>query len=108
MGDLVRTHLGFADTAGTKSKLRSVSNISEWLQAFAIYVSIIARKQPERIPDLMGYQILILEASNEYQNNGWLAQHTTGASDCKLPLNPTADGPTQTPHFGIYSFHGPS
>ena len=53
---------------GSKSKQRPITNISEWLQAFAVYVSVIARKQPQRVPDLMGYQILMLEASNEYQN----------------------------------------
>ena len=73
MGDLVPTNLSFEETTGTKSKHRSITNISEWLQAFAVYVSVVSKKQPERIPDLMGYQVLILEASNEYQNNGWLA-----------------------------------
>ena len=68
MGDLIPTRLGLDDTA--RSKLRcTITNISEWLQAFAVYVSIIAKKQPHRVPDLMGYQILILEASNEYRND---------------------------------------
>ena len=73
MGDLIPTHLGSAH-----SKLRySVTNISEWLQVLAVYVSVIAKKQPYRVPDLMGYQILILEASNEYGNDCWL-----GYSQC--------------------------
>ena len=56
-----------------RSKLRcSVTNISERLQAFAIYVSVIAKKQPHCVPDLMGYQILILEASDKYRNDCWL------------------------------------
>jgi len=66
MADLVPNHLGFENTAGTKSKQRAVANISECLEAFAIYVSIIASKQPQRVPDLIGYQILMMEASNEY------------------------------------------
>ena len=37
--------------------------------------------EPHRIPDLMGYQILPIDASNEYRNNGW---HTTGTSGNKL------------------------
>ena len=68
MGDLISTRLGLDDTACSKLR-RSVTNISEWLQAFAVYMSVIARKQPHRVPDLMGYQILILEASNEYHND---------------------------------------
>ena len=73
MGDLVPNHLNFEDSTGSKSKQRPISNIAEWLQAFAIYVSIISRKQPQRVPDLMGYQILMLEASTEYEGNSWLA-----------------------------------
>ena len=73
MGDLVPSHLGFGECAGTKAKQQAVANISEWHQAFAVYASVYARKQPQRVPDLMGYQILILEASSEYQNNQWLA-----------------------------------
>ena len=74
---------------GSKSKQRPVTNISEWLQAFAVYVSVISRKQPQRVPDLMGYQILMLEASNEYQGNCWLAydrrfrQQASSQPNCK-------------------------
>ena len=40
---------------------------------FAVYVSVIARKQPQWVPDLMGYQILMLKASNEYKGSSCLA-----------------------------------
>ena len=70
IGDLVPSHFGFEETAGSKPKQRSITNISEWLQAFTIYVSFVSKKH---VLDLMGYQILMLEASNEYQNNRWLA-----------------------------------
>ena len=70
MGDPVPSHLGFEETAGSKPKQRSITNVSEWLQAFTVYESVVSKKH---VPDLMGYQILMLEASNEYQNNRWLA-----------------------------------
>jgi len=63
MGDLVPSHLGFEETSRSKSKQRTITCVSEWLQAFAVYVSVVAKKQPQRVPDLMGYQILMLEAS---------------------------------------------
>jgi len=69
MLDLVPSHLGFEEITGSKPRQLSVTNISEWLQAFAIYLSVISKKQPQRVPDLMGYEILMLEVSNEYQNN---------------------------------------
>ena len=73
MADLIPSHLGFEEITGSKPRQRSVTNISKWLQAFAVYVSVISKKQPQRVPDLMGYQILMLEVSNECQNNHWLA-----------------------------------
>jgi len=54
LADLIPTHLSFEDTTRVKSKHCAVANISEWLQAFAVYVSVIAKKQPHCIPDLMG------------------------------------------------------
>jgi len=53
MGDLIPNHLGFEEAARSKSKQRSVTNISKWLEAFAVYVSVIARTQPQRVPDLI-------------------------------------------------------
>ena len=89
LGDLVPNHLGFEETVGYKSKQHPITNISEWLQPFSVYVSVIARKQPQCMPDLMGYQILMLEASNEYQGNCWLAydrhfrQQAASLPNCK-------------------------
>ena len=71
MGDLIPTRLGLDDTVCSKLR-HSITNITEWLQAFTVYISVIAKTQPHRISDLMGYQILILEASNEYCNDCWL------------------------------------
>ena len=89
LGDLVPNHYGFEETVGSKSKQQPITNISEWLQAFAVDVSVIARKQPQHVPDLMVYQILMLEASNEYQGNCWLAydryfrQQAASLPNCK-------------------------
>ena len=71
MGDLILTHLGLSDTARSNLKC-SVTNISEWLQAFTVSVSEIAIKQPHCVSGLIGYQIMILEASNKYHNDCWL------------------------------------
>ena len=65
MGDLVPSHLGFEETSGSKPKQRTIRCVSEWSQLFAFYASIVTKKHSQHIPDLMGYQILIIEASNE-------------------------------------------
>ena len=46
LGDLVPNHLHFEETVGSKSKQHPVTNISEWLQAFTVYVSVIAKCNP--------------------------------------------------------------
>ena len=71
----------------------------EWLQSFAVYVSVIARKQPQRVPDLMGYQVLILEASSEYKNDCWMAYDRRFLPKTP-PLNHNVVGPTLTLHCG--------
>jgi len=52
MADLIPSYLGFEEIIGSKPRQRSVTNISEWLQTFAVYVSVISKKQPQRVPDL--------------------------------------------------------
>ena len=57
---------------GQKPKQRQVTNILEWVQCFGIYMSVLTKKAPDRIQDLLGYQGLILEARMEYAGDGWL------------------------------------
>ena len=77
MTDLLPEHLGSGtmdDKGKLKQKHKQITSITEWLKSFAVYdVAVIANKQPKRIPDLMEYQILILEAYTEYKNDCWLS-----------------------------------
>ena len=82
MSDLLPDRLGFNATPlleddkdearGRKLKRRQVSNILEWVQCFGIYMAVLTEKRPEWVPDLLGYQALILEARMEYVGDGWL------------------------------------
>ena len=60
-----------SEDAKLKRKKRSLS-ILEWLQCYAVYVTVVARKQPECLTDLMGYQSLIIEANMKYKNDCWI------------------------------------
>ena len=55
----------------TNSKRRPVTSIIEWTQCFTNYIAILGQAHPGRIPDLLGYQHLILEAHLEYSGDGW-------------------------------------
>ena len=46
--------------------------ILKWLQAYSIYVAVRSSKFPNRIPDLMGYQSLIIETHLECKNDCWI------------------------------------
>ena len=75
LSDLLLEHLGHAEPdedPKSKSKHRPVTSITQWLQCFAVYTAVISKKQPHRVMDLMGYQILIIEAYHEYRNDSWL------------------------------------
>ena len=75
LSDLLPEHLGHAEPdedSKSKSKHRPVSSITQWLHCFAVSTAVISKKQPNQVMDLMGYQILTIEAYHEYRNNSWL------------------------------------
>ena len=73
MGELLPGNLSLTDDdLKQKPKHYRVSSVIEWLQGFAVYVAVLSRNQPSRIPDLMGYQLLILEAYSKFRKNCWL------------------------------------
>lgn len=76
MCELLPEHLGAVipdnQQKSSKPRCHAISNILEWLKCFGIYVAIISHKQPQRVPDLIGYQTLIIEAHMEYSGEGWM------------------------------------
>jgi len=66
MSDLLPERMGIhrrRDDHKSKHSKCSLS-ILEWLQYFSAYVSVVSR---QHIPDLIGYQSLIIDASMEYK-----------------------------------------
>ena len=68
MAELLPDKLGFSKATlnddqarPSKPRRRTVTNILEWTQCFATYMAVVCKKQPERMPDLLGYMILIIE-----------------------------------------------
>lgn len=67
------------DSAGLnmEKRLRSpkhlyvISDIVEWVQCFGIYVAIVSRSKPARVADLIGYQSLIIGASQNCREGKW-------------------------------------
>jgi len=47
-------------SASSKQKPKEVTNIMGWVQCFGLFIAFISFKEPHRIPDLIGYQNLIM------------------------------------------------
>ena len=79
MGELLPEHLGLLGSSTDeesprlpKPKCRQVTTIIEWVLCFGVFVAVLSQSQPHRVPDLMGYQALILQAHLEFQCDSWL------------------------------------
>ena len=69
---IAKSRPGDESARPSKHKQRTVTTILEWIQCFSIYLAVIAKKQPQRIPDLLAYQTLIIESQLEYQSDAWM------------------------------------
>ena len=79
MAELLPDRLGSAgmmagedQTRIPRSRRKAVTNIFEWVECFAIYVAVLSRSRPQRVPEMLGYLILILEAHMEHGGDGWI------------------------------------
>ena len=54
---------------------------------------------PERVPDLQGYQVFIIQASMEYEDNRWMGYDRSGQL-----LRKASAGHQLTPHYGVEPF----
>ena len=68
MGELSPDRLDFPDLPATEQsastpKVQEVTDIIEWVQCFSVFTAIIHRSQPDRTPDLLGYQNLMVQTS---------------------------------------------
>ena len=51
---------------------RQVTEIFTWLQCFCTYVSVLASKHPESMPELMAYIITITRVSQDFAGMAWV------------------------------------
>jgi len=77
MGELSPDRLDFQDLLATEqsassSKVHEVTDIIDWVQCFSVFTAIIHRSQPDRTPDLLGYQNLIVQTSLRCQEGRWV------------------------------------
>ena len=69
MAELLPSYLDSAgfntDDQRTRKRPPVVSHTIDWVQYFVIYMAIISRQKPKRVANLLGYQSLIIGASQD-------------------------------------------
>ena len=58
-------------TGSQKQKSQEDLLILQWIQCFGIYIAIISQTEPEPTADLLGYQQLIINSSQQCQEGHW-------------------------------------
>ncbi len=52
-------------------RTRKVTDIFTWVQCFTAYVGVVATRYPETVAELMGYLMVIIQASQDYEGQAW-------------------------------------
>ena len=54
-----------------RAKRKTIKDIYTWVSCFALYVTVLATKYPDRTPAMMAYLLTILRAQREYEDPAW-------------------------------------
>ena len=57
----------------SKTPRREIPDILSWIQCFGIYVSVMASKFPERVPNMLAYQTTLVREACRCGGGGWIA-----------------------------------
>ena len=55
----------------SRPKLKDISSILDWIQAFSIYVAVLSKDQPHRVPSLLTYQRLPIHSHTNFKQFNW-------------------------------------
>ena len=91
MAELFPEHLETLNAAeedhskSSRPKLKDTSSILDWIQAFSIYVAVLSKDQPHRVPSLLAYQHLLIHSHTNFKQFNWASydcQFRQKASAC--------------------------
>ena len=54
-----------------KPKKHRIETITEWIKAFTIYMADMSRQYPEVVPEMLAYQLAVVNASEQYDGLYW-------------------------------------
>ncbi len=51
---------------------RLIPDLATWTQCFGLFMAVVARKRPDKVPELMAYLGIIAKASQKYKWPAWI------------------------------------
>jgi len=78
MAELSPSYLDSADCTtddqqtGLRKRPPVLWDIMDWVHCFGMYIAIVSCQKPKRVPDLLGYQRIIMGASLHCREGKWL------------------------------------
>lgn len=63
-------------SSSTNFPRREIPDMLSWIQSFGIYISVMASKYPDRVPNMLAYQTMLVREARRCGGNGWLAYDT--------------------------------
>ena len=55
-----------------RRRKKQIQNIAVWVQVFSTYMLVLSTKFPESLPDLIAYQLIIVQHSQKFRYPSWL------------------------------------
>ena len=62
MADMLPENLSKRESDGKKK--RSIKDPMQWAQCFAAFTSVVAKKDASRVPDLLAYSMMVIQAAS--------------------------------------------
>ena len=56
---------------------KTIPDLATWSQCFALFTAVVAKKRPDRVPELMAYMSIITKASQKYKWPSWVIYDQT-------------------------------
>ncbi len=51
---------GAGSLSGARPVRREIPDILSWIQCFGVYICVVASKHPEKVPQLLAYQTMLI------------------------------------------------
>ena len=59
-----------------RRRKRQIKDISSWIHVYSIYMLVIASRQPQLLPELVAYQLFIVQHAHKFKYPSWLYYDT--------------------------------